>query len=160
MTIHCVDLLPHRIYNLPCKAKILDSEEFMKDNIKAEQNELDTVEDIYEMSVLLDFYGQLLTPRQYDIMDLYYNSDLSLGEIAENLGISRQGVHDSIRKAKLALESYEERLGLVERFKVQEVNAEKALKSLELLGEKYPGIKDDPDYKRAIDLLGKIIDTL
>lgn len=132
----------------------------MKHNIKAEQNRFDTVEDIYEMTVLLDFYGQLLTPRQYDIMDLYYNSDLSLGEIAENLGISRQGVHDSIRKAKLALAGYEERLGLAQRFRVQEENAEKALDSLKSMGKKFPEIKEEPDYKKAIKLLGKILDTL
>lgn len=130
------------------------------DNIKAGQNGPDTVEDIYEMTVLLDFYGQLLTPRQYDIMDLYYNSDLSLGEIAENLNISRQGVYDSIRKAKLALSDYEKRLGLAERFRIQEENVEKALKSLKRIGKKSPGIKEDPDYKEAIKLLGRILDTL
>lgn len=130
------------------------------DNIKAGQNGPVAVEDIYEMTVLLDFYGQLLTPRQYDIMDLYYNSDLSLGEIAENLNISRQGVYDSIRKAKLALADYEKRLGLVERFRIQEENVEKALKSLERIGKKSPGIKEDPDYNEAMELLGRLLDTL
>jgi len=132
----------------------------MKDNIKADQNSLDAVGDVYETAVLLDFYGQLLTPRQYDIMDLYYNSDFSLGEIAENLNISRQGVHDSIRRAKSALEGYEERLGLVRRFKVQEESVEKALKSLRDMGRKTPSVQEDPDYRQAIKLLEKVLDTL
>ncbi|MGI6084811.1 MAG: YlxM family DNA-binding protein [Acetivibrionales bacterium] len=132
----------------------------MNDNIKAEVNPLDTVEDIYENAVLLDFYGQLLTDRQYEIMDLYYNSDLSLGEIAENLGISRQGVHDSIRKAKQALLGYEKRLGLAERFREQEKIVEKALNSLKHIGKKSPELLEDSDYKQAMALLGKILETL
>lgn len=132
----------------------------MNDNIKAEQNPLDTVEDIYEITVLLDFYGQLLTERQYEIMDLHFNSDLSLGEIAEDLGISRQGVHDSIRKGKQALSGYEKRLGLAERFKEQERNIEKALKSLKRMVKKNPELIKDPDYQQAMDILGKVLDTL
>ncbi|MGI6123819.1 MAG: YlxM family DNA-binding protein [Acetivibrionales bacterium] len=132
----------------------------MNDNIKAEPNPLDSIEDIYEITVLLDFYGQLLTERQYEIMDLYINSDLSLGEIAEDLGISRQGVHDSIRKAKQALSGYEKRLGLAERFKEQERNIEKALKSLKYIEKKSPGLKEDADYKQAMYLLERILETL
>lgn len=132
----------------------------MNDNIKAEPNPLDTVEDIYEITVLLDFYGQLLTERQYEIMDLHFNSDLSLGEIAEHLGISRQGVHDSIRKGKQALLGYENRLGLAERFKEQERNIEKALKSLKRMVKKNPELIKDPDYQQAMDILGKVLDTL
>ena len=132
----------------------------MNDNVKAEPNPLDTVEDIYEITVLLDFYGQLLTKRQYEIMDLHFNSDFSLGEIAEDLGISRQGVHDSIRKGKQALLGFEKRLGLAERFKEQERNIEKALKNLKRMGKKSPELIMDSDYKQAMDLLGKVLDTL
>ncbi|NLX64878.1 MAG: putative DNA-binding protein [Clostridiaceae bacterium] len=132
----------------------------MNDNIKAEPNPLDTVEDIYEITVLLDFYGHLLTERQHEIMDLYFNSDLSLGEIAEELSISRQGVYDSIRKAKQALLEYEKKLGLVERFKEQEKNIEKALDSLKNMGRKSPELVKDSDYRQAIDLLEKMLDTL
>ena len=132
----------------------------MNDNIKADPNPLESVEDIHEIVVLLDFYGQLLTKRQFDIMDLHFNSDLSLGEIAEDLGISRQGVYDSIRKAKQALLGYEKRLGLAERFREQEKNIEKVLKSLKNMGKKSPELIGDSDYKHAMDLLGEMLDTL
>lgn len=70
---------------------------------------------IFEISLLLDFYGQLLTKRQFEIVDMYYNNDYSLGETAENLGISRQGVNDSIKKSIKLLNSYESKLGMVKR---------------------------------------------
>lgn len=132
----------------------------MKDNNKAEQDSLTAVEDVYEIAVLLDFYGQLLTERQYEIMDLHYNSDLSLGEIAEDLGISRQGVHDSIRKAKQTLMEYESRLKLSERFREQEKRIEKALTSLKRVEENKPDIVKNSDYQIALGLLEKLLDTL
>ena len=148
-------------YIIPkCKAKILDRVGLAMDNNKGGQNSLDAVEDVYEMAVLMDFYGQLLTKRQYEVMDLHYNSDLSLGEIAEDIGISRQGVHDSIRKAKQTLIGYERRLGLAERFKVQEKNVEKALTSLRQMGEKIPQLAENTEYKTAVKLLEKLMDTL
>ena len=56
----------------------------------------------YRMTMLFDFYGDILTPRQRELFDLYYNEDLSLAEIAENCGISRQGVRDVIVRAENA----------------------------------------------------------
>lgn len=67
-------------------------------------------------SMLLDFYGELLTEKQRECFDLHYNEDLSLSEIAEQSGISRQGVWDNIRRAEAALESIEEKTGLIRRF--------------------------------------------
>ena len=67
-------------------------------------------------SMLLDFYGELLTEKQRECYDLHYNDDLSLSEIAEQSGISRQGVWDNIRRAETALKDVEEKTGLIRRF--------------------------------------------
>ena len=67
-------------------------------------------------SMLLDFYGELLTEKQRECYDLHYNEDLSLSEIAEQSGISRQGVWDNIRRAEAALREMEEKTGLIRRF--------------------------------------------
>lgn len=64
-------------------------------------------------SKLLDFYGVLLKNRQKEIMDLYYNSDLSLSEIAENLGISKQGVRDIIKRSENSLLDFDSKLKLI-----------------------------------------------
>ena len=65
----------------------------------------------YRMSMLYDFYGDLLTDRQKEFFDLYYNDDLSLSEIAENYGISRQGVRDVIVRAEAAMEQLDKLRG-------------------------------------------------
>lgn len=70
-----------------------------------------------EISYLLDFYGDMLTQKQHDFLVYYYDEDLSLSEIAENEGITRQGVRDSIKRAEVQLFDMEERLGLAARFK-------------------------------------------
>lgn len=67
------------------------------------------------MSILLDLYGELLTEKQRDVLELYYNDDLSLAEIAQQYEISRQGVHDSIKRGEEALLSFEKVLGLSEQ---------------------------------------------
>lgn len=89
------------------------------------------MDEFYTISLLLDFYGQLVTKRQFDIMDLYYNSDYSLGEIAEELNISRQGVHDNIKRGKATLFDMEQKLGLVTRFGKQKEKAAEILKLIE-----------------------------
>ena len=70
----------------------------------------------YRMAMLFDFYGELLTERQKEFFDLYYNEDLSLAEIAENSGISRQGVRDVIVRAENILTDMEDKTGLIKRF--------------------------------------------
>jgi predicted DNA-binding protein YlxM (UPF0122 family) len=70
-----------------------------------------------EISLLLDFYGDMLTEKQRDVVELYYNEDLSLAEIATHSGITRQGVRDSIKRAESQLLDYEDRLRLAGRFR-------------------------------------------
>ncbi|MDP4094441.1 MAG: putative DNA-binding protein [Bacillota bacterium] len=91
------------------------------------------MENVYEITLLMDFYGQLLTARQYEIMDLHYNDDLSLAEIAEQLNISRQGVFDNIKRGKAALDEFEAKLGLVKKFIKQKTRAEDLLNKLSSL---------------------------
>ncbi len=69
-----------------------------------------------QIGLLYDFYGQFLTNKQREIMHLYYENDYSLSEIAENLQITRQAVHDTIKKSKRILSDYEQRLGLAAKF--------------------------------------------
>ena len=69
-----------------------------------------------EIPFLLDFYGEMLTDTQLNCLAYYYEEDLSLSEIAENEGISRQGVRDSIKRAEAQLFDMEKRLGLAKRF--------------------------------------------
>ena len=73
---------------------------------------------------LLDFYGDLLSERKRTVMELYYNEDLSLAEIAAEIGISRQGVHDLIKKSEEDLQTYEEKLRLAARLRSVEQHTE------------------------------------
>ena len=84
-------------------------------------------------SMLLDFYGELLTDKQRECFDLHYNEDLSLSEIAEQLGISRQGVWDNIRRAESVLEDVENKTGLLRRFEENRKALEELLRIVERL---------------------------
>lgn len=69
-----------------------------------------------DMIVLFDFYRNVLTEKQAEAIDLYYNEDLSLAEISENMGITRQGVRDNIKRGENVMLELEESLGLVKRY--------------------------------------------
>lgn len=69
-----------------------------------------------KVALLFDFYRNMLTSRQAESIDLYYNEDLSLAEISEHMGITRQGVRDNIKRAENTLFDTEDRLGLASRF--------------------------------------------
>ncbi|WP_227766696.1 YlxM family DNA-binding protein [Zhaonella formicivorans] len=90
---------------------------------------------IARVAWLYDFYGKLLTPKQQKIIELYYNQDLSLGEIAEEYGISRQAVHDIIRRAETTLEEYEQRLGILKKHLQEKEIIQKAIVLLEAAGK-------------------------
>ncbi len=93
-------------------------------------------------SMLLDFYSPLLTARQRECYDLHYNEDLSLSEIAEQCGISRQGAWDNIRRAGEAMENFEAKSGLIRRFLDTEVSLRRLL---ELMEELHARVSDDQE---------------
>ncbi len=95
-----------------------------------------------EITLLLDFYGNALTERQRRTAELYFQEDLSLGEIAEMTGITRQGVRDGLKKAEKALFEYEERLGIAGRF----LRQRKALEEAKALAQTLP----DGDVKEQL----------
>ena len=75
-------------------------------------------EKIVEIGLLFDYYGGLLSEKQYMTIELYYIHDLSLSEIGEQLNISRQGVYDTLKRAENHLYLYEDKLGLVKKFDI------------------------------------------
>ncbi len=87
------------------------------------------VEKLVEIGFLFDFYGKLLSKRQYNIIDLFYLQDLSLSEIGEELDITRQGVYDTLKRAEDNLYKYEDTLGLVGKFKESHRNIKKILEA-------------------------------
>ena len=112
---------------------------------------------ITEVSLLYDFYGQLLTERQRDVMQLYHEENYSLAEIAEEFSISRQGVHDALKNAERALTEYEDKLGLVQRLdesgrKIAE--AESAIESL--ISER----SDDTELAEKLRKIKNIIEEI
>ena len=80
-------------------------------------------------SMLLDFYGELLTDKQRECFDLHYNEDLSLAEIAENYGITRQGVRDVIVRAEAILTDLEDKTGLIRRFHAMRTQLNEIIKN-------------------------------
>ncbi len=84
----------------------------------------------FDACMLLDFYGQLLTERTRSNLELHYSEDMSLAEIAEQEGISRQAVHDSIQRGLISLNRYEDKLGLLKRFTEQKNSINEALTAL------------------------------
>ena len=114
----------------------------------------------YRMTMLFDFYGELLTERQKEFFDLYYNEDLSLAEIAENYGISRQGVRDVIVRAEAAMTEIEDRTGIIRRFlRCREAgsNAEQAAEAIEKINRRQ---YDNRQISENIDIIRASVHTL
>ena len=109
----------------------------------------------YRMALLYDFYGDVLTDRQKEFYDLYYNEDLSLAEIAENYGITRQGVRDVIVRAEAILSDLEDKTGLIKRFhamhkQLQEVEA--AAQDILKRSVRYDDPELEAQARRILDL--------
>ncbi len=94
------------------------------------------------LSLLLDFYGDILSQRRRELITLYYDEDLSLAEIAEITGISRQGVRDSIKKSELELLHLEETLALASRFEMLQKQLGEICKELYTLAKEHADLHD------------------
>lgn len=94
-------------------------------NLSGSEKDQEPINRIVELSLLYDFYGRLLKEQKRQVFEDYILNDLSLGEIAEERGISRQAVHDTIKRCSRELMEYEEALCLIEKFQVikDKVNA-------------------------------------
>ena len=89
--------------------------------------------DALEMTLLFDYYGELLTQRQRDCLDMRYNQDMSLGEIAQELGVSRQGVYDNLSRAETLLRNMEEKTGFLRRDEKVRSTAQQIIRAAEML---------------------------
>jgi len=88
-----------------------------------------------EISILLDFYGEMLKDQQREFLVYYYDDDLSLAEISEIAGITRQGVRDSIKRAEFQLYEMEQKLGLVARFREMQKGYNEIIECASLIAE-------------------------
>ena len=102
-----------------------------------------------EVSMLLQIYGELLTEKQYRVIDYYYNEDLSLSEIAENEEITRQGVRDIIKKGEKKLFEYEEKLSFMKKT----INQEKLIQHILVNLNK---IQKDSSDKKVTNILEEV----
>ena len=109
------------------------------------------MEEKIKISMLCQIYGKLLTEKQYELLDDYYNKDLSLSEIAENNNITRQAVRDNLKKGEAKLFEYEQKLQIMEKVSFQEKaikEIEKEIKNLEI---------DSKIQKNILDKLNKLV---
>ena len=114
------------------------------------------------ISLLFDFYGDILTEKQQDVIDYYYNDDLSLSEVAEDMGITRQGVRDLIKRAEGNLYGYEQKLGLYKRFLEMQKGLgtlkESLVKTKSLLDCDTDRSEIDKEISGMIELVDKLIE--
>ena len=104
-----------------------------------------------EISVLCQIYGKLLTEKQLNILDNYYNLDLSLSEIAENEGITRQAVRDIIKKGENKLFEYEEKMAIMKKTIKQEKQIQEVLEQLNKIKNNYT----DKEIEKILDTVKK-----
>ena len=95
------------------------------------------MDSLLQISLLFDFYGELLTEKQKNIYCMYYDDDLSLSEIALELDISRQAVRDQLKRTEKILKEYEEKLNLVEKFLIHKEAVSKIKKIAEDIENKF-----------------------
>ena len=116
----------------------------------------ESIEKIVKQSLLYDFYGELLTPHQRRIYEEAVFDDLSLSEIATDNGISRQGVHDLLKRCNKALEDYESKLHLVEKF----IHVQKHVEEIHKLALEFDEKKDATVVDKIEEISKEILKEL
>ena len=117
---------------------------------------LQVVDEIAKASLLYDFYGALLTEKQRQVMAFYHEENLSLSEIAQEFGISRQAVHDTLKKAEQALEDYENKLNLIDKL----VKTEEVIAEIDREIEALASVTKDSQTVEKLAKIKSIIDSL
>ncbi|MGL4606740.1 MAG: putative DNA-binding protein [Eubacteriaceae bacterium] len=105
---------------------------------------------------LFDFYGELLTEKQKQILEYYYNDDYSLAEIAEVMSVTRQGIFDVIKRSKSMMEAYEEKLGLIEKF----LNTQNLFSSIKKDLSELQSVLDSPVLQRQVESIIEKLDAV
>lgn len=114
------------------------------------------MDDILQLTLLYDFYGELLTEKQKQVYELHYQDDLSLTEIGDELSISRQAVRDQLKRTEKILQDYEEKLQLVSRFQTQKKAVQEMKHIMESMEKKNP----DADMVKALSKMKKIAEGI
>lgn len=107
-----------------------------------------------KMGVLFDLYGALLTDKQRRCLELHFLDDLSLSEIADEYGVSRQAIYDIVRRSEIVLDDYEEKLGLAARYKKERREMEEICALLTRLPDE---VRNIDEVKQAIAKLSQLI---
>ncbi|WP_026475975.1 YlxM family DNA-binding protein [Alkaliphilus transvaalensis] len=118
------------------------------------------LEKTIEITILFDFYSQLLTERQREMIDLYYNQDFSLGEIAETFEISRQAVYDTIKRTEKILYEYEDKLKLNQLFTSKEEAIQKALDQVAHLEDEIQQDAPKEGLKEHLEVIKSLLTDL
>ncbi len=115
------------------------------------------LDSITEISILYDFYGVLLPPKQREIFRLYYEDNLSLGEIAEEYGLTRQGIHETVKRGEKKLRDFEVKLRQIRKFETEEEIIEKLQENIDqMINER----KEDPELTAALQQIKEKLATL
>lgn len=117
------------------------------------------MDNLTQRALLLDFYGSLLTEKQKKIYDLYFQQDLSLGEISQNQGVSRPAVYDLLKRTEEALQHYEDKLGLVQKYVTSREIRQELSKRLGELRERLKRNNLEDDWEKLAALLKKLEDS-
>lgn len=118
------------------------------------------VDDFTKISLLYDFYGDMLTKRQAEVIQLCHEENCSLSEAAEELGISRQGVYDALHNAQKSLEGYEKKLGLMKKYEDTRKAIKKADDGIDEIIEEYGKKKESRELIKKLNDIKAAIDSI